>query len=86
MPLNRWHLDCSSPPQEANMDERDVERRDDDDRFEESAKAPTPAAPEVPLITPGDRSKTRHSAPTATHTIRDGEIQGHPREMPSDRE
>jgi hypothetical protein len=68
------------------MGERDVERRSDDDRFEETAEAPAPAEPPVPLVTPGDRKKTRHADRTGTHTIRDGEIQGHPREMPSDRE
>jgi hypothetical protein len=36
--------------------------------------------------TPDEPAETQRSEPTATRTLRDGEIQGHPREMPGDRD
>jgi hypothetical protein len=35
---------------------------------------------------PDEPRESERSVPTATRTIRDGEIQGHPREMPGDRD
>ena len=36
--------------------------------------------------TPDEPAQTQRSEPTATRSLRDGEIQGHPREMPGDRD
>jgi hypothetical protein len=35
---------------------------------------------------PDEPAVTRRADPTATRTLRDGEIQGHPRDMPGDRD
>jgi len=35
---------------------------------------------------PDEPAETRRSEATPTRTLRDGEIQGHPREMPGDRD
>jgi hypothetical protein len=38
------------------------------------------------IQTPDEPCETERSVATPTRTIRDGEIQGHPREMPGDRD
>jgi hypothetical protein len=38
------------------------------------------------VVTPEEPFESERSAPTPTRTIKDGEIQGHPREMPGDRD
>ena len=47
-----------------------------------------PPAPDVPpaLQAPDEPVESERSVPTPTRTIRDGEIQGHPRETPGDRD
>jgi len=35
---------------------------------------------------PDEPAETRRADPTPTRTLRDGEIQGHPRDMPGDRD
>ena len=48
----------------------------------------TPAAPgaDAAVQTPDEPLASKRSLPTPTRTIRDGEIQGHQREMPGDRD
>jgi hypothetical protein len=47
-----------------------------------------PKLDEIPTAVqaPDEPLASERSEPTATRTIRDGEIQGHPREMPGDRD
>ena len=49
---------------------------------------PAPVVPGLdPAIqAPDEPFESERSVPTATRTIRDGEIQGHEREMPGDRD
>jgi hypothetical protein len=51
----------------------------------------TPAPPaasdvDAAVQAPDEPVESERSFPTPTRTIRDGEIQGHPREMPGDRD
>jgi hypothetical protein len=45
----------------------------------------TPGLPPA-IQAPDEPFESERSVPTATRTIRDGEIQGHEREMPGDRD
>jgi len=49
---------------------------------------PPKTIPQIPeaVQSPDEPYASRRSVPTATRTIRDGEIQGHEREMPGDRD
>jgi hypothetical protein len=47
---------------------------------------PTDPDADVALLTPDEPRESERSVPTPTRTIRDGEIQGHPRETPGDRD
>ena len=47
--------------------------------------APGPEG-DVAVQAPDEPVASERSMPTATRTLRDGEIQGHPREMPGDRD
>ena len=51
----------------------------------ESLPCPEPGT-DVAAQAPDEPLASERSQPTPTRTIRDGEIQGHPREMPGDRD
>ena len=50
-------------------------------------RLPVPPTREDEAVSaPVEPFESERSKPTATRTIRDGELQGHPREMPGDRD
>jgi hypothetical protein len=59
-----------------------------EDPRERRAPVPPPVDGVVPeaVIAPVEPFESERSLPTPTRTIRNGEIQGHPREMPGDRD